>query len=252
MAKEIEKRINRISLKHLTQIDVIQDEFIERLRETYTRISIGLGNELRALASAEGITDLALAKNQLDRIFIESGYFDDIGDMINDGYQRAINEAFLSYQEIFNSNFQFSDVSLARINSLKQLDLSQFNQLTADAVEKISRNIINTQFGAISVNDAIAEIQAIMIQNQGWVNTWVNTALESVYRESNVLLAQDVGFEKFLYLGPSDQITRPFCRQHIGETKTVAEWNELDNGQLRPVSTFAGGFNCRHQLVAVE
>jgi len=46
-----------------------------------------------------------------------------------------------------------------------------------------------------------------------------------------------------------DDKTREFCRKHIGEVKTLEEWDKLDNGQLNPVSVYCGGYNCRHFLM---
>lgn len=52
----------------------------------------------------------------------------------------------------------------------------------------------------------------------------------------------------FLYTGPSTGRVRPFCAQYVGKALTVATLDSLDNGQLNPVSTFCGGYNCRHTL----
>lgn len=55
----------------------------------------------------------------------------------------------------------------------------------------------------------------------------------------------------FLYFGPRDAKNRPFCRDVLarGRLWTQAEVKELDkhpDAQLLPVSTFCGGYNCRH------
>jgi hypothetical protein len=54
---------------------------------------------------------------------------------------------------------------------------------------------------------------------------------------------------QYIYVGPNDDRTRPFCREHIGQIKTEAEWNALDNGQINPVFLYCGGYNCRHAIV---
>jgi hypothetical protein len=82
--------------------------------------------------------------------------------------------------------------------------------------------------------------------------TWLETAQSAFSREANVRLAEDVGIEKFEYVGPLDGITRPFCEKHVGEVKTIEGWDKLDNGQISPVSVFCGGYRCRHKLVGVE
>lgn len=55
---------------------------------------------------------------------------------------------------------------------------------------------------------------------------------------------------KYLYAGPDDAKTRPFCDDLIRKMQsgglTRKEIDELDNGQTPNVFTTAGGFNCRH------
>jgi hypothetical protein len=50
----------------------------------------------------------------------------------------------------------------------------------------------------------------------------------------------------FKYVGPRDRKTRPFCAERVGRIYTRAAIDEMDNGQLKPVATFGGGYNCRH------
>jgi hypothetical protein len=68
------------------------------------------------------------------------------------------------------------------------------------------------------------------------------------------MLAEDNGITEFQYVGPRDQLNRTFCKfpgegGHLFEIKTKEEWDQLDNGQIGPVSVYRGGYNCRHQLV---
>ncbi len=64
-------------------------------------------------------------------------------------------------------------------------------------------------------------------------------------------LGEELGIEKYMYWGPDDKLTRPFCDQHLGEVHTIEEWKKIDNGQNGSAATHAGGWNCRHRLVPV-
>jgi hypothetical protein len=59
----------------------------------------------------------------------------------------------------------------------------------------------------------------------------------------------------FVFLGPLDSITRPFCRdihtKATGQAYSSAALAAMDNGQIGPVSAYAGGYNCRHRWVAI-
>lgn len=54
----------------------------------------------------------------------------------------------------------------------------------------------------------------------------------------------------WVYTGPDDVKTRPFCDQHVRKAYTRAALDRLDNGsgQPKPTSVYLGGYNCRHSL----
>lgn len=59
----------------------------------------------------------------------------------------------------------------------------------------------------------------------------------------------------YAYLGPDDQITRPFCATILtrttGQVYTAAAIEQMGNGQIEPVRVYGGGYNCRHRWVAM-
>lgn len=65
-------------------------------------------------------------------------------------------------------------------------------------------------------------------------------------------IAEESGIETFLYSGPLNPTTRPFCRAHVGKIFTKEQILKMDNGQGLPVMETCGGYNCRHQWVATE
>ena len=58
--------------------------------------------------------------------------------------------------------------------------------------------------------------------------------------------------ELFAYMGPTDSKVRPFCLKHLGKVYTRAELEAMDNGQLPNPFLTGGGYNCRHQPVAIS
>lgn len=58
---------------------------------------------------------------------------------------------------------------------------------------------------------------------------------------------------RLAYVGPEDGRTRPFCRVLVDRAYTPAQLAEADNGQTGgPVRIDAGGYNCRHVVLAVD
>jgi hypothetical protein len=155
------------------------------------------------------------------------------------------------YQKLYTKSFQFSEVSLNRLNALKELDLNQFSGLGETGINEMNRAMIDMQFGAINKGQAIDIMRGSVDKLGRHAETWITTGLSAVFTEANTSLAQDNGIIQFEYVGPSDSLTRPFCKKHIGKTMTEEEWNALDNGQIGPVFVYRGGYNCRHSLVGV-
>jgi hypothetical protein len=71
------------------------------------------------------------------------------------------------------------------------------------------------------------------------------------YKKIEAALAP--GAVRYIYLGPDDSLTRPFCEMLLNRTAaksmTREEIEALDNGSGLPVITSGGGWNCRHSIV---
>jgi len=64
-------------------------------------------------------------------------------------------------------------------------------------------------------------------------------------------LPEDEGGTWWIYLGPDDDATRPFCRTLVGLAVSDSNLLRLKNGQGLPVRDYGGGYNCRHSLTPV-
>lgn len=248
----ISDKEENIILRALSAAEAIEDEFIANL----ARVNRRLERDIIALLNASenvAAVDVALAKSQIDRIILNSGFAQSTQNLLNDGYQKIINESFKMYKNLYDEAFRFSDASLQRITAIKQLDFNQFQQLSNRAATELNRIVVDMQFGGLSKADAIKTVSEDVIAKLGaHVETWAATGSAAIARESSTMLAEDNGITKFIYIGPNDSNTRKFCKKHLNQIKTKEEWNALDNGQINPVFSFAGGFRCRHQIVGVR
>lgn len=245
------KPSDKIVLNSLATVRKIEDEAIKALERTMRQLERDMTSLLdqgRQLAAA----DVALSRQQIEQVLMDSGYMETTGTLLNEGYQAAIDEAQQVYLETYGENFLFAETSLERLNAIKQLDLAQYAQLGDNFSTTMSRVMTNLQFGSLDFNEAVQEMRDMVDQLGNHAKTWVTTGLSGVYSDSSVMLAEDNGITEFIYVGPMDTLTRPFCREHLNQTKTKAQWDELDNNQILPVSVYRGGFNCRHQLVGVR
>jgi len=82
------------------------------------------------------------------------------------------------------------------------------------------------------------------------VKTEMNTGLMMLNRTVTLVQAEETGVTEFLYVGPNDAKTRPFCENLLDSRSppiyTKAEIEGMSNGQGLTVSQAAGGYNCRH------
>jgi hypothetical protein len=84
--------------------------------------------------------------------------------------------------------------------------------------------------------------------------TQARTKIAEFGRSINALNADEAGLENFIYVGPKDGITRPFCRKLVGKVLSKKQIIKLDNGQPSsgPPLTSGGGYNCRHSWAPVS
>ncbi len=177
-----------------------------------------------------------------------SGYYGEVSSILNSGFSEQTNLSAQLYKNLYGENYFFSDGSLIAMNQLKTISLLQSNAVGDAFATKVVQAIaggsekqvilrqINNQFGKELFNQA---------------KTIINTSTNAAYTEANVLLAEDAGITHFEYSGSLIATSRPFCVEHLGEVRTTDEWNELDNGQIGPVSIYLGGWNCRHSFFGV-
>jgi len=244
---------DNIILNSLSSVRKIEDKFISALDSTMSKLNSGL---MDAVISGSDIAtaETALARQNVEKILLDSGYYETTGKLLDEGYQDTIEESFKIYKKSVSENFQFADASLERLNSIKNLDLAQFTNLGDNFATQITRTMTDLQFGAITKNQAIKLLAENVDMLKRHASTWVTTGLSGIYRESSMMLAEDNGLEQFIYVGPRDGLTRPFCSKYLNQTKTKKEWDALieeQNQGLAPVSQFGGGYNCRHQFIGV-
>jgi hypothetical protein len=94
-----------------------------------------------------------------------------------------------------------------------------------------------------------------------YAKTWSSTAYANAERQYVFKVAEDVGVQRWMYVGGLVEDTRDFCIARAGKTFTTEEvrkWGEIPSWQGRMRGTDsnniferAGGWNCRHVLMPV-
>lgn len=85
--------------------------------------------------------------------------------------------------------------------------------------------------------------------------TEIATTLSGFSSAINIRKAEDLGLYLFEYAGPDDKLTRPFCNKLLERKPsiyTLEEISKMDNGQNLSVKIHGGGWNCRHEWMALS
>lgn len=101
--------------------------------------------------------------------------------------------------------------------------------------------------------EALDAVRGAMGSTLAQAITTVDTGVAGLDRSVSLIQASDTGFTWFLYDGPLDSITRPFCAAHVGKRHTQEQVAALTNDTgPQPASVYGGGFQCRHRWVALD
>ena len=88
----------------------------------------------------------------------------------------------------------------------------------------------------------------------GQVKTILRTSQKAVFNQirQDYYKQLNIANKQYIYLGPNDSKTRPFCSKYVGQIKSEFEWKKIPNGQLGSAFDMQGGYNCRHMLLLIQ
>jgi hypothetical protein len=141
---------------------------------------------------------------------------------------------------------------LLQVEGLKALHLADLLGEGDELARALWQATVRGIFGSQSVDAILADLADVIDRTAPQIRTLYDTAISIFGRQVEMLSAGDDPAAIYLYLGPDDAITRPFCRQHVGKVYTRTAIDALDNGQLDNVFLTGGGYNCRHQWMEVS
>lgn len=135
------------------------------------------------------------------------------------------------------------DRRLEAIKAIYQLDLLDEGDVVARALWKAT---VRGIFGSRPVDAILHDLGRVIDKSKPQIQTLYDTSVSIFGRQVEALQAGDDPGTTFAYMGPVDDVMRPFCREHVGKVYTREQIDALDNGQLNDVFLTGGGYNCRH------
>jgi histone H3/H4 len=138
------------------------------------------------------------------------------------------------------------------LTAWKELRLADLLDLADDAARTIQRVALDGTLGLRPVDRLVLDVSRALDLSQRQARTIYDTAVSVFARQVEQVASTGEPDELFLYVGPVDEVVRPFCRTWIGKVRTRAAVDALDNGQLPDVFVTGGGYNCRHKWARVS
>ncbi len=251
--KEI-KRLQRIVKREVKATDAQIQTFAQSLNNIIERLLAELSNDI---SFEQEDFQAALAQlNRIDQILEAQGYktaFAEIRTLYAEELERVLDtfedlegDASLTILTDPRTIEAFIEPGLEKVTRITDELIGDSRQILIDNV------LTGTQPDLKEIRETFGRRAANNIQTE------LTTQLQAFNRRATVTAAVEAFGDnpEFLYIGPNDGSTRPFCRSVLTQRAvpiySLKEISGLKNGQGLDVMTFGGGYNCRHRWAPVD
>lgn len=225
VAKEFEKQLARSTKK---------------LQEAVTRL----------MKQGRGDILLNMSPLELKNFLISEG----LGDSIAYFEQSQLDIVQLTNEAMkaIDPNFISGDINIIS-STIQRTIASVFDDSVIPDLTKAIKNTVNSALVIGSTKAPLDALASEFLKSVGRNTTQARLKIAEFGRSTQAVNAESAGLDLFLYVGPKDGITRPFCRKLVGKVLSKSQINRLNNGQgAGPVLTTGGGYNCRHSWTPIS
>lgn len=239
------------SLTRARRDQLIAEVSAERdFKRTLNRSREELVDSLRLVSGSQDYQSLLrMDDDQLLDLILAGGLGIAVGDFID--FQDKIKDSVVKSLSIIEPTFDFG--------TLPELDLIQ-QQTTANLFDDVlipdTKKAVRDAFTSLALDVpeevVFSDLNERLKKSVGRQLTEVKTAISQYGRSINAMAGTAAGLNNYLYTGPMDGLTRPFCIPLVNKVVTEEQMNQLNNGQGLAVKTSGGGYNCRHSWSPVS
>jgi len=186
-------------------------------------------------------------KAQLDRILIDTGYFNAVDDLILK--ETDILDTVQRQYKVFDYDVKFLDPSQIALKELQKNSVVTFQDIGRKATNQIYQGLYTTLLSDVPFDEAVSGLRQVIEKTdlQKYAGTYANTAYMEFIRTAHATTAEQTGWKRFQFVGPIDgKVSHEYCFLYIGKILTKAEIDKTDNNQLPNPFITGGGYNCRH------
>tara|TARA_R100000742_G_C4273094_1_gene92550 strand:+ start:818 stop:1741 length:924 start_codon:yes stop_codon:yes gene_type:complete len=187
---------------------------------------------------------LSLPKDQLIELILAGGIAESVEDFIDQQNKmlEAINESISVVDPTWTPLFIQTEVESIQALTVQNV----FDDIVVPSVAKNVKDSLLSMVIDTPPSLAISNLALSLERGAGTLQTEVRTKISQFGRSVNMIAADTVGMDHYLYTGPKDGITRSFCRPLVNKVVDKTQLGKLNNGQGLSVRTSGGGYNCRH------
>lgn len=140
-----------------------------------------------------------------------------------------------------------------QIEALRRLATADLFGKGDEIAVALWRSIVQQLYSGRAAREIVADLAEAIDQSLAEAQALFDTAVSIFGRQVEAVQTEALGDQQpYLFAGPIDDRTRPFCLDRVGRVYTRAEIDQMDNGQMPGVLLTGGGYNCRHSWLAVE
>lgn len=223
----------------------------KKLRRSLRAAKGAVTDAVRAAADSGDLPALrGMDRDTLSRWLLDAG----LGDLVLD-ITEAERDTLANVEQLLLASSDGFDVNaLEGIGQALADDTISgiIDDVIVPDVQRVVRDALaGAQFTA-DPSETIGSLDAALRSAEGRQITEARTRITSFGRELTAVAAESAGVDHYLYTGPLDGITRPFCRQLAGKVFTKSQVQDLRNYQIEPPLVRGGGYNCRHTWAPVS
>ncbi len=258
------RRLQSLAEQTARRLDVTSRAFARELatvlRALDRRLATLTAQPLTTTSRAVNYTRVALLREEIRQALTAAGYQDLITAATTDPLLVLARDAVAKVTLGASTEAFLAGGLTTRIAGLQRLVLQDLLDVGEALVSALHKAVWNGVLGARSHAELLADLAKVTDKTAAQVRALYDTSVSVYARQVEADLGNAAAEARgeapseqvYAYLGPVDNLMRPFCRRYIGRVLTKAEIDGLDNGQLPNVLLTCGGYLCRHVLSPVS
>lgn len=226
--------------------------------EKATKWAEAVGELLRGLSAAEALSRLNAKLMDLVRRgelkdLAEADAVRKVFDLVKPVTAGYSEKVFRSYDELVSlANTMYRDMgpdvarNLPKIEAIERVAAARWGSYSKGMSKKIARTLRRNLAAGNNETQITRELTNKTNLGKTVAETLGRTSVNgygTALKMEKARLADVVYFE---YVGFRRENTRHFCLEMIGQTVHIDDIRKMRNGQIEPVQTYMGGYNCHH------